>query len=309
MALEDKVDEMICNEFEIANESYDKKKFTSHMGIRGDVENYSKSVRENSGNIGDLKDLASILATYMPLRKSHIDEDIKANYSKLVNNPHDALVLADTALSHDAVSLAKYAERNRDKILDDTTAEQLYDLVNQVPLYKTGKKEHDEVVDLLLKARQIQETARDRGDLAKIVSKEVAATFKKLPKSIQEYIGLHQEDYKKSFTNFHISRIMTAAGSLFRDEDGKPDKKALRGFIEDNYQAVNNYIEDQVNELEPDKEKRKKARNKLWDKNLKHQYVALAKALNATASKEQKMGDNPEWETIKANAKKMGMAA
>ncbi|MCX6748067.1 MAG: hypothetical protein NT076_00525 [Candidatus Pacearchaeota archaeon] len=305
MALEDKVNGDEAIPFVIPQSDYDREVFAYHMDKLKDLEEYNAAVAQNKEDIGNLKDLADKLAPHLP--GGATNEGAGRNYAELVADPHKALVAADSILGAEYVGLAKYVEKNRDEVLDKASPEQLWILVQSVPLYKTGKKEHDEIVDLVGKVKQIRE-AKSEQELESIVQKDVDASFKKLPVEIQGYVGVYQRDVQHNFVQYHIQRITEKFSKLFRNDKKEIDKEAIVKFLEDNYKYVEDFMEDEVKDIEPDEKKREKARAKLWNKNLKHQYVALAKALSPTEVKEQKTEDNPEWERIKAEARGQKMS-
>jgi hypothetical protein len=276
------------------NPSKDVKKiFVESAGDLFDVEEYYKKLSENSSDIGTLNDLTQLALKYM-------GGDEKTNLA-IMGDPGKALQQADLLLNTGYRGMAKFIENNRGKILDKLSAEQLYSLVNRVPLYLTGDKNHDRVIALRKKLMQLNQVTQEKGDIGSVIKGEIGELIKKMPKEQQLFLQENSEMYIQSLTRAIIGKIEQAYHDLFRANDGKSlNKPALKKYLEDNYKV----IEDVMGEDDrPDKE-----RAKIWDKNLKMQYTEIARELYKSEKDALKKDENKEEEARKKKDKGVGIS-
>ena len=95
--------------------------------------------------------------------------------------------------------------------------------------------------------------------------------------------------------------IQKAFVSLFRDEEGKLDKSALRRFLEDNYKVAEDFIDKEIPNDKP------KEKEKYWNDNLKTQYVEVARELYGSEKKEERKDKDKDKEERKDKAKNLGL--
>ena len=270
-----------------------QEKFVKYAGNLFDVEKYYGKLKENSGDIGTLNDLAQLALKYMA--------GDKETNTAIMRDPNKALQQADVLLSTGYVNMAKFVENNRNKILDKLSAEQLYSLVNRVPLYGTGNEGHDRVILLRDKLMKINQTAQEKGDIKSAINREIEELIEKMPEEQKAFFQENSEIYLQSLTRAILGKINKAYASLFKTADGKNlDKPALKKYLEDNYRV----IEDVMSEKDrPDNE-----RLEIWDKNLKPQYVEIAKELYPIDKNEVKMDKDKDKEERKKKDKKRRVA-
>jgi len=245
-----------------------REKFVESAGDLFDVEEYYTKLRENSGDIGTLNDLTQLALKYM-------GGDRETN-TAIMRDPNKALQQADLLLGTGYISMAKFIENSRDKIFDTLSAEQIFSLIEGLHpqfCYKTGDAEHDRITLLKHKMSKIQQTAQEKKDIGSAIQGELGELIKMMPKEQRAFLEENSEAYIQSLKNSILGKIQQAYQALFRTADGKAlDKSALRKYLEDNYK----FIKDAMNKKDrPDKEKAK-----IWDKNLKPQYVEIARVLH-----------------------------
>jgi len=313
-----KLEELAGSEFSIdPSSTYDRDEFVKKTGDYFDLEEYLSQLSKNPGDTGAIEDLVSL--TLKTLTK---DKNLQQEYSKkFMENPYLALRWGKELYSESTFSLAKHIEKNRANSLEKLSAEALNQIVSQVELYQTGDAEHDKYIAARKKLKKMQDIQKEGGDPASIVtggkdskqyiaeeaSKKVNAYIQKCPKIAAQFILEHQdimaqpllERAKEEITkelNKKLEETIQCVDSYFKNKEGKLDKKKLIKYIERNYKVV----EEQM-------KKRPQDSFKIWDKNLKAQYIELARALRGFAKPEAEKENDPEKSEFKANCKKLGV--
>lgn len=307
MALEEKVKdaEFAGKPFGIdPTHSYDRKEFVSVMEARKDIkEAYEKLDKSKFMDTGALMDLAAYSSAYHPG-----EADPNARFQELwtawSRNPVVAMDYAKNALLDPGEDrLAKYVENNRPKMLDELDEGKLHQLWTSIPLYQTGDKELDRAAETRNKVMQIQKAMQGEGNIDEVIQAEIDALIKKVPEEQRNYIFRNGDLVFGGIRKAIVRRIQTEFSGLFKDKDGKLDKKALIKAIEKNYDAVKDFMEDRIPEED------KKSRYDFWSDNIKPVDIALAETLHSPAKKEQKWEDDSEKEQWKQDAGKRRMAA
>ncbi len=270
---------------------YDREEFVKRAEDLFNVEEYYSKLRENSSDIGALNDLMGIAIEYMA-------DDKRKNIALLQKNPHLALEQGEILYSAGSYSMAKFVENNRNEFLDRLSVEQLYSLFRRVPLYKTEDKKYERIRGLREKVMLIQEVGRKGGDIGSVVEEELKELMEKVPDEQKGFIVRNQIP---SLIKTLAEYIQKAFVSLFRDEEGKLDKSALRRFLEDNYKVAEDFIDKEIPNDKP------KEKEKYWNDNLKTQYVEVARELYGSEKKEERKDKDKDKEERKDKAKNLGL--
>ncbi|MFH1711258.1 MAG: hypothetical protein ABH840_03025 [Nanoarchaeota archaeon] len=303
MALEDLIgqDELksiVGKPFGISPDSkYDRKDFVTKASDLFDLEEYHGKLTKNSGDVSALNDTTGLLYSYI----EGDDEYKKEWIEQAKENPHLALSRSDKCLSVGYVNMAKFVENNRKSLLDKLSAKQLYGIFSRVQLYKTGEKEHDRAVDLRMKMMQMQQASQEGGNINEVISKELSELVNSMPPEHQAYLFENEHLVLPSIGRVIIRAIQKKFSSLFKDEKGNLDKAQLIKYLEKNYKVV----EDDIKGIPSENEKE---RYKRWDKNLKPQYIEIARELLSPEKSEQKEKDDQEGEKRKKKAKRKGLS-
>lgn len=279
---------------------YEIKEFVRRAGDLFDLEEYYGKLIQNSGDVGALNDLTGLVTNYI-----EGDDEYKAEWvAQAKENPHLALSRGDKCLSSGYESMARFVESHRTDLLDKLSGEQLFAILSspRIPLYKIGDKKHDRVVDLRNKILQIQKASEEKGDLTSVVGEELKGLIGRIPVEHQAYIFENQHLVFPSLARVIVRALLKQYDSLFKNREGEYDKKALIKYLEANYKAAEDFI-DEIPESE------RKERQDYWDKNQKVHYLEVARMLYASEKKEQKEEDNPEKEDRKKVAREMGIQA
>ena len=122
--------------------------------------------------------------------------------------------------------------------------------------------------------------------------------FNKITPEQRAFIESNPHLVVPSLTKALVGKIQNAFGKLFRTKEGEYDTDKLKEYLIANYHAVEDAMKDAPNKGEA---------NNLWDKNLKSNYLEIARTLLGSEKKAKKMEDDPEKEEWKQDVKKKGM--
>jgi len=275
---------------------YERKEFVARADPLFDLTGYHAALTKNSGDVEALNDLTGLLSGYI-----EGDDQYKKEWTEQAKeNPHLAISRSDKCLSMGYVNMAKFVEKNRKSLLDKLSAEQLYKVFSRVLLYKTGDKEHDRVADLKMKMMQIQQAVQEGGNINDVIAKELKELRESMPPEHQAYLFENEHIVSPALGKVIIRTLQKKFSSLFRDDKGNLDKNQLIKYLKRNYKVV----EDDIESIPADNEKE---RYKRWEKNLKPQYIEIARELLSSEKSEQKKEDDPDGEERKKTAKGKGM--
>lgn len=306
MALEQKVDaEFAGKPFGIdPSHSYDRQEFVAVMEARKDVaEAYKKYAESHGSDVSALRDLTDYSAEYHP-GEAEAGARSQELWTVWSRNPMVATDYVENGLLKPGEErLARYVENNRQRMLDELDEGKLHQLWESIHLYKTGDKELDRAVALRDKIMKIQKAMQGEGRIDDVIQAEIDALIKNVPEEQKAYFFRNGDLVFGGIRKAIVRRIEKEFSGLFKDREGKLDKKALVNAIERNYDAAKNFMEDRIPEED------KKSRYDFWSDNLKPQNLAIAEVLYAPAKKEQREKDDAEKEKWKADAGKLAMAA
>jgi len=274
---------------------YNREEFIKRAGDLFDVYDYYSKLRENINDVDALNDLIAIAVQYIP-------GNPKLNTVNLQENPHLVLEQGDALSSAGSTAMSKFVENNRSKILGKLSAKQLYNLFLRAPSYQTNDKEHDRKVALRNKVLAMQEASKKGEDLGSVVEKETQELIEGAPKEQQMYILKNAHLVIPVLRQAILEEIQKSFSKLFKDEEGNLNKAELLNYLERNYKVAEDFIENIPSDNQ-------KERDDYWDKNLKPQYLELARELYSSEKKEYKQEKNPDKENRKTAAKELGLSA
>lgn len=157
--------EILRPDFSIrSNVSYDRKSFVRHAKHLFDLQKYSNQLRENTNNFDALYDLMNILRQYVP-------GDEETNIETWKHDPHEALKQANDLESQGSFGMGKFVERNRESLLDKLSAEQLYSLFQNVPIYEGNKPKHKKIKTLREKVYAMQKAEKEGQNPSAVVGR------------------------------------------------------------------------------------------------------------------------------------------
>lgn len=269
---------------------YSRDTFVKDAGDLFDLEEGYQKFRKDSKDTDALEDIVKVISKYFTGGRTNSSQ-------MFMENPAQALDFANSALSRGYVSMAGFVANQREELLDKLSAKQLYSLFARVPLYKSGEKERDRIKDLRDKVFQMQRANEEGKDIGSAVQDEVQELIESLPDEQKMFVNKNHQIALPYLTNYVARSIQKAFSSLFKDKEGKLDKKAIINYITENYTVAEKFID-----TLPDDEKAD-----YWDDNLKPQYVEIARELYGAEKKAYKLEKNPEKEARKARAKEVGL--
>ncbi len=269
---------------------YDRREFLGAQDELNDLEEYNEALEKDPFNVGAREDLCTRLFG---------DEREHMNYT-----PDGIRKLSKEAFKDGREGMGKYVENKRDMFLEMLDGEALFGLVTSVPLYKTGHKEHDEIVELMNNVKYMEAVLEKQniGEMRKAVLKK--AESKAVPKWAQKIIKYFAGDsnfVKRVFVRDHANKAAVLQMSLSRDAEYDADK--IRTLV---INSLNQANEELDNEDNSEKEKKD-----IWENCIRPYYLNMAKLAFAKEKKEfeedsEEIRNKNERE---AERRELGMAA
>ena len=201
--------------------------------------------------------------------------------------------------------MAKFVENNRDELLEKLSEKQLLSLIGRVPLYPTGNREHDRVSYLINKLREMQRAGQEKGDISDVVQEELKELIEQMPEEQRSFMQYCPE-MMGSLTKSIAQKLGGAYEGLFRKEDKSLDKRAMVKYLIDNYKVAEDFLDDTNKPANEKLSEGEKA--SIWDKNLKTQYLEIARELLGSEKKKYKRDKDEDKENRKDKAKSLGLA-
>lgn len=176
----------------------------------------------------------------------------------------------EKTLSNEYDALGNYAKNHSQSILSDFVPEDYVELIQKVPLYKTGNTEHDEFVDSLNKVRSLEEMRKDPNKMAGYVQKRVMDSNCADGLKLEFLANIYNEKYLQVTFQGHMEIANSKLDSKMYEGEGQ-EKKIKKEFLEKVFKDSLSVAEDAWNdENYSDSEK-----SDVWDANTKPYYFAL----------------------------------
>jgi len=237
------------------NEAYGRTAFLNAQDQLNDLERYREALDKDPH---DVKAREEICKTAFGRKEGHLD------YS-----PEQMRIIAKETYKSGAEGMGRYVQNNEDKFFDMLDGKALQNLVMTLPMYKNGKKEHDDLVELIndvnsmgkiLHESEVEKMRRGVEKLTK--SKNVPDWAKKLIKYFSGDQRFVQEVYVKSY----FSKKAVLGNALTKDRE--PDRDKLKGLIKDSLKVAYDKGADEKDEGK---------RNDIWEDCIRPYYLEMAK--------------------------------
>lgn len=247
------------------NESYDRDNLIKHYEDFQDINQYLQAIKEDPENTGAWGDAGELL------RKNPY------YYFKSERSPRSDL---EDSLSEEYSNLGKYVKNNSSTFYGKIESEDYIELIQKVPLCKTGDEEHDEFVDTINEYRKLNEMGNDPNKMNTYVQEKI----RKAPRWAQiSFARYGKNDLNTNFESYLIN-IDSKLKSKMYEEDGKTIKsKFLEKVFKDSLDETEKALDD---EDYSDSEK-----NDVWERNVRPFYFAL---LEGMYKREKKDEDEPQ---------------
>jgi len=195
---------------------------------------------------------------------------------------------------------ARYAKEMYSDMINGFDEENWMNLILSLPLYKTGKKEYDEVIDAIHEKRQMDEVAENP---------EKTTGF--LYKKAQKFDSIVQAEFRREIYNerylktlfgiYQRETEMKYMKALF-DDSGKLKKGLAKSVFEESLRAAEGEMNAEINEGD---------KSDIWEDDIRQYYLALDSIKYGLEKKEldknkEKNEENASTER-KNKRKKMGM--
>ena len=292
------------------SQEYDRKTFVEAMNIRKDVkEAYEKAKESHNTDVSALRDLAAYSTLYhageVDPTKGRREWEMAFQSLWGIWSKHPTVELdfvQSVLLDPGDRRIAKYVERNRKTMLNELSEEKLYEIWTRLPLYETGDKKLDEAIALRNKIMNLQK-AKNEAEIEEIIQPEIDALIERVPEEQRMYLFSHADLVFGGIKRGVIRGLQEEFSARFRDEKGNLDKRELIKAIEKNYDAVRDFIEDNVPQADA------KSINDLWEKNIEPWDITIAETLYRPEKEAQKEKDNPTKAAWEKKAGQLRIAA
>lgn len=239
----------------ISKGEYDRDTFVIAQDQLNDIKKYSEVLDKDSENIKAGEEIGKI---------SWGDKRAHLNYS-----PRQMRITAKELYKDGAEKMGRYVEDNKNKFFDMLDGEALQNLAMSLPLYKNGKKEHDDLVELINDISSMGKTINE-GKIDKMRNRiERLTKSKEIPNwagnLIKYFLGdqrFVQEVYTKSF----ILKQNVLKNAITKNEE--IDKDKLRNLLEDSLEVARDERED---------EKSEGKKKDIWEDCIRIYYLEMAK--------------------------------
>lgn len=260
MAEENELDYKLIN----PEQDYDSENLIQHYENFQDMNEWLQILQKDSENADILEKAGGLL------RKNPLF------YFKTKRSPRSDL---EGTLSEESNNLAKYAENNSSTFYGELGPEDYSELIQKVPLYKTGNKEHDEFVDAINELRNLAGAREDPDKMHAYVQEKIS----KAPMWAQiSFARYGENDLSAIFESYLIN-----ADSKFKAKKYDEGGKIKHAFLE-------KVFKDSLDEAEKDWKKEdysEKEKNDVWERNVRPYHMAL---LDGMYKKEKKDEDKPQ---------------
>jgi len=159
---------------------------------------------------------------------------------------------------------ANYAKEKYSNIIDGFNDEHWMSLISGLPLYKTGKKEHDEIVDILNQKKRMDEAAGDPEKMTQFLFKKsksfdpiVQAEFRR---------EIYNERYLKTLFGLYERETQIKYMKKIFDEKGEIKKGLAKSTFETSLHAAEAEMEKETNEGD---------KSDIWEADIRPYYLAL----------------------------------
>lgn len=268
------------------NENYDRKTFVKAQGSLNDLEGYVQALNKDAFNVGAREDLCGLLMGNPGMHNGMPPEILRK--------------AAGEAYSEGIENMGRYAERNLGNLLETLDAKGMQSVAHSVPLYLTGKREHDEVVNLMNEIKSME--SEDENTKAEALNRVIKHIMdaKDIPDWVKIIISIDSKFQAEIFSKYYSGRKKALANHL--QKDGKPDVGKYRTLIEDSLKAAYDKL---------DEEKDDGAKSDIWKADIRPYCIVIAKAAHRAEKKELDKNNKEKQEKKEREKERqaLGMAA
>ena len=234
----------------------------------GDLEKYVSTLQQDSANPDAIEKSGKFLRG---------DERY---YFQANRSPRGDL---EMNLSDQEKGLAGFARTNQTKLKSELQKEDYLELVQKLPIYKTGDKEHDDFADVLNDYKKLSEISQDENKKFQYIAEQV----NNAPEWVQESFARHgKREYQIDF-DLEIQNSRRQITSKLSDSEGTPK-----------YTFVKKVIEDSLNEAEKELNNENYSDSEIkdvYETNIRpYELAILETAYKRMKTKDQNKIDSPK---------------
>ncbi|MFH1365286.1 MAG: hypothetical protein ABIH28_01755 [archaeon] len=196
---------------------------------------------------------------------------------------------------------AKYAKERYSNMANGFSDEHWMGLISNLPLYKTGNKSHDEIVDAMIAKRKVDEASEDSNKMFEFLSKKSEGFDGPFQAEFRR--ERYNESYLKKLFGIYQKEAVMKYLKLLHNEDGKLKKGLAKSVFETSLKTAEREMERETNEGD---------KSDIWEADVRPYYLALDHFKykledNELEEKEEKNKDNKTKDRQKTR-RDMGMS-
>ncbi len=197
-----------------------------------------------------------------------------------------------------------YVENNLDAILDHLGADELFGVVNGIPLYTSGEKGDEGTDKKIALINEVQKVSRigksqDPGDITAFVNEKMKEMPKWMQRSYASYTSGSDSYVQALFSSF-VQNARLKMEHEFIGKDGKFDKAKVRDVFDVSLKVANR---------EYNAEPSLKDQKEIFEKGISHYYLVLAQIAHQKKKGEEKTQEELDRDARKKARRKLGIAA
>jgi hypothetical protein len=262
---------------------YDRDNFVGQFESFLDLNDYLKAVREDPEN---------------PDAKSDAGALLHGNPNFYFQTGVSARASLETAVSNSNEAIARHTKKNLGDFLGKLEGKDFVNLIMRLPLYKTGNKEYDRLIDAISDAREIRAVSEDPEKM----SRYVAGKLKNAPQWLQIELsryGNSREYMAALFQSYVIDAQRNLSQELTDKTTGEPDEKFAKKVFKESLKVAEKKEREETNE---------KTKKDIWKKAIRPYYEAVASSVYPIEKEDyDEEHKDAEKDRRKAERKKIGM--
>ncbi len=266
---------------------YNSQDIIQHYEDFQDINEYLQALQKDSENVNVWEKAGELL-----------HGGNKLFYTQSKTSPRLGL---EKTLSEESNKLAKYADKNSSTIFGKLEPESYAELIQKVPLYKTGNKEHDDFVELMNNYRKVTEAGQDINKMTEYVQKKVMDSDCSDGIKMELLANIYNERY----IQVQFQGYMNLAKAELDEKTYDANKNVKTGFLE---KIFKNSLDEAEAELRKE-DYSESEKNDILEANIRpYKFALLEEAYKKEKGDEDKPQGKEDRDKRRKDRREKGMA-
>lgn len=283
---------------------YDRANFVEGMDVFDKLRGYKKRLEDSKGEDPESRiDLGELLRKnpthYAGHSGGHVIKQAKEAISDL-----EGMIGGWTEPSQDRKSLKRekgYVENNLDEFLNRLTANELFALINNLPLYNTNNPEIDRLIRIIRETQKISRAEKGKEEEVKEQVREyVSERMKKAPAWLQRSFSYSVGDPNFVMEEFESYRnaAMLELSKATRNEKGELNKDLFVRVLKESLAVA---------QREYNRETNLGDKSDIFEGDIRPYYLTLAQVLYPREKEEREREKDPDGKKRQDERRALGM--